>query len=168
MDVFHFFENKLNCNVITNLVIKLLASDKRIATAESCTGGMISTLLTSIPGSSNWFEGGVVAYSNDVKEKVLKVAPTLLAKYGAVSEETARSMATGVRNLLDVDYSLAVTGIAGPGGATEDKVTGTVCFAWDVEGNVTSDTKIFIGTRKDVRIKSAWEALNGLLERAYR
>lgn len=101
----------------------------RVAVAESCTGGLVSHRLTNVPGSSAYFLGGVVAYSNAAKESQLGVRPDTLACYGAVSEETAREMAIGVRLRFGADVALAVTGIAGPAGGTPEKPLGTVCFA---------------------------------------
>ena len=165
MDIFNALKTGKRIETITDLVARLISMEKMMGTAESCTGGLVSSLLTSIPGSSQWFKGGIVAYSNEIKESILRVDPCILDKYGAVSEETAQAMATGARAVLDVDCTLAVTGIAGPGGATAEKAVGTVCFAWDVNGEVTSCTRLFPGPRNSVRIESAWEALSGLLER---
>ena len=150
---------------LSELIIKLLALGKSLGTAESCTGGMISALLTSEPGSSDWFKGGIVAYSHTVKERVLGVPPETLKQFGAVSEETARAMATGARKLLAVECALAVTGIAGPGGGTPEKEVGTVCFGWDIEGIVTSSTCKFTGSRHEVRVLSVNQAIRGLLGR---
>ena len=158
-------ENFDNLDSLAKLVARLISLQKMMGTAESCTGGLVSCLLTSIPGSSQWFKGGIVAYSNEIKESILKVDPCLLQKYGAVSEESAQAMAKGARVALDVYCALAVTGIAGPEGGSAEKPVGTVCFAWDVNGKVTSCTKIFPGPRNSVRIESAWAALFGLLKR---
>ena len=105
---------------------------RTVATAESCTGGYIAHLLTSIPGSSHYFTGSVVSYDNAVKQKVLHVAPDTLAATGAVSEETVKEMVTGALSLLDTDYAVAVSGIMGPDGGTTDKPVGTV---WIAVGN---------------------------------
>lgn len=108
-------------------LIKLLESKNlKISCAESCTGGLISKLLTDIPGSSNVFLGGVCSYSNEVKENLLKVRHETLEKYGAVSKETAEQMANGVLNLIGSDIAISTTGIAGPGGATSTKPVGLV------------------------------------------
>jgi nicotinamide-nucleotide amidase len=100
-----------------------------LATAESCTGGLIGSLLTDVSGSSDYYLGGVIAYSNQVKEHILGVQPEVLATAGAVSQETALQMAHGVRHLLGADFALAVTGIAGPTGATPGKPVGLVYIA---------------------------------------
>ncbi len=164
MDIFDAVRAGKNIETITKLVVRLVSLEKMMGTAESCTGGLVASLLTSIPGSSQWFKGGIVAYNNEVKEKILKVDPQILERYGAVSEETAQAMAKGARSALMVDCALAVTGIAGPDGGTPDKEVGTVCFAWDINGKITSYTKHYSGPRNTVRIESAWEALAGLLK----
>jgi nicotinamide-nucleotide amidase len=108
----------------------LLAKHKKtVATAESCTGGYVAHLITSIPGSSAYFLGGVVSYDNTIKKNVLDVNPDVLANYGAVSEETVRQMANGVKQLMHTDYSIAISGIMGPGGGSEEKPVGTVWIA---------------------------------------
>ena len=109
--------------------ILLTKHEKTVATAESCTGGYVAHLITSIPGSSAYFLGGVVSYDNTIKKNVLGVNPEILANYGAVSEETVRRMANGVKQLMQTDYSIAISGIMGPGGGTEEKPVGTVWIA---------------------------------------
>ena len=162
MDIFTPFNHEYK-NFVARLAARLTSSGKMMGTAESCTGGLIAALLTSVPGSSNWFKGSVVAYSNEVKEKVLGADPVILEKHGAVSEETAIAMAGGARKLLNVYCALAVTGIAGPGGGTPEKEVGTVCFAWDLKGELSSETEKFTGSREQVREKAARHALDGLL-----
>ena len=108
-----------------------------IATAESCTGGRLAAALNALPGSSSYYLGSVVAYANDVKQQVLGVEQDTLAQHGAVSEQTVREMAEGVRRLMHTDYAIATSGIAGPDGGTEDKPVGTVWIAWATpEGTV--------------------------------
>lgn len=108
-----------------------------IATAESCTGGRLAAALNALPGSSAYYQGSVVAYANEVKEQVLGVEHDTLMQYGAVSEQTVREMAEGVRRLMHTDYAIATSGIAGPDGGTEDKPVGTVWIAWATpEGTV--------------------------------
>lgn len=109
--------------------ILLAKQGKTVATAESCTGGYVSHLITSIPGSSAYFAGGVVSYANSIKESVLRVDPDILNTYGAVSEETVRQMANSVKELMKTDYAIAISGIMGPGGGTEEKPVGTVWIA---------------------------------------
>jgi nicotinamide-nucleotide amidase len=108
----------------------LLAKNLTIGTAESCTGGLVAHRLTSVPGSSGYFRGSIVAYHNDIKQEELGVKTETLAQYGAVSEATVREMAEGARRRLGVDVAVATSGIAGPGGATETKKVGTVCLAY--------------------------------------
>lgn len=116
---------------------------KTISTAESCTGGNIAHMLTSVPGSSFYYRGSVVAYANDVKSELLKVPHSLLEKYGAVSKEVAESMAAGARDLLKSDYSVATTGIAGPDGGSDAKPVGTVCIAVASEKGTLSEKHVF-------------------------
>jgi nicotinamide-nucleotide amidase len=115
---------------IENVIGQLLNErDQTLATAESCTGGYVSHLITKVPGSSQYFKGGVVSYSNEVKISELGVNPDTLAAYGAVSEQTVIEMAEGVRNRLQTDYGIAASGIAGPDGGTEEKPVGTIWIA---------------------------------------
>lgn len=144
----------------------LAERELRLATAESCTGGLIAGAVTDIAGSSGWFERGFITYSNEAKQDMLGVKPQTLASYGAVSEQTAREMAEGALEHSPADLSIAVTGIAGPGGATQDKPVGTVCFAWARRGQPTlSETRRFAGDRAAVRAHTADHALEILLSR---
>ncbi len=113
------------------------------AAAESCTGGMILSRLTAIAGSSSVVEGGVVSYSNCVKEKVLGVKSETLLSFGAVSEETAAQMAEGVKKITGADIAVSVTGIAGPDGGSDEKPVGTVCFGISTENKTKTETKHF-------------------------
>lgn len=137
---------------IHELARRLLAKHWCMATAESCTGGGIAYALTQIPGSSDWFECGLVTYSNAAKHELLGVSLDLIAKHGAVSEAVAVAMATGVIARYPVDVSVAVTGIAGPGGGSVDKPVGTVWFAW-AGREITTQTRLmhFDGDRQAVR-----------------
>jgi nicotinamide-nucleotide amidase len=137
------------------------------ATAESCTGGLVAGAITDVAGSSGWFDRGFVTYSNDAKESMLGVPRALLEAHGAVSEETARAMADGALAHSRADVAVAITGIAGPGGATPGKPVGTVCFAFARRGAATrSFTRRLAGDRADVRAASVDIALEGLLRLA--
>ena len=145
---------------------RLLEHGLMIATAESCTGGMVAAALTDIAGSSNWFERGFVTYSNEAKAEVLAVPPETIADHGAVSEAVARAMADGALLESRAQLAVAVTGIAGPGGAVPGKPVGTVCFAWAQQGVPTaSETMHFDGDRAAVRSRSVAHALGGALLR---
>ncbi|MFC3124751.1 CinA family protein [Pseudoroseomonas globiformis] len=138
-----------------------------IATAESCTGGLVSAALTAVPGSSSTLLAGFVTYSNEAKESMLGVPASVLAEFGAVSEAVARAMAEGALDRSSADVSVAITGIAGPGGATADKPVGLVHFAAAKRGGDTvARHHVFAGDRDAVRSASLVEALNLLLEAA--
>lgn len=143
----------------------LLQSHLRLVTAESCTGGWIAKCCTDLPGSSAWFEGGIVSYSNTIKQNQLAVSSDTLQKYGAVSEATAREMVTGARQLFNADVALAVSGIAGPDGGSAEKPVGTVCFAWADSQNTLSETFIFDGDRDAVRRQAVFMAMQGLIQK---
>jgi nicotinamide-nucleotide amidase len=143
---------------------RLKAKKRLLVSAESCTGGWVAQVVTSIPGSSAWFERGFVTYSNAAKRELLGVKAATLKKHGAVSEETAREMARGALARSKGNLALAVTGIAGPGGGSRDKPVGTVCFAWVYKKQLRSETRRFPGGRESVRRKSVVRALQGVLE----
>ena len=143
---------------------RLKTKKRRLVSAESCTGGWVAQAITSIAGSSAWFERGFVTYSNAAKRELLGVKATTLRKYGAVSEQTAREMARGALARSKGNLALAVTGIAGPGGGSPDKPVGTVCFAWIHRRKLRSATRRFSGNRESVRRKSVIRALEGVLE----
>ncbi len=137
-----------------------------VAVAESCTGGPLAGALTSGAGSSAWFERGFVTYSNQAKIEMLDVDGDTLETYGAVSEEVAREMAEGALIESRAQIAVAITGIAGPGGATPGKPVGTVCFGWaEGDGAVQVETLRFDGDRAAVRQKSVQHAIGGLLLR---
>jgi nicotinamide-nucleotide amidase len=136
----------------------------RLATAESCTGGWIAKVLTDAAGSSQWFDGGIVAYSNAAKTALLGVPTAILAAHGAVSEETVRAMAEGARDRFGAQLAVAVSGIAGPTGGTPDKPVGTVHFAWAVAGRVTGARRVFAGGRESVRRQTVALALERLVD----
>jgi nicotinamide-nucleotide amidase len=135
----------------------------RLATAESCTGGWIAKVMTDVPGSSQWFDGGVVAYSNAAKTGLLWVSSDVLAAHGAVSEEVVMAMADGARSRFGADLAVAVSGIAGPGG-TADKPVGMVHFAWAAPSGITGARRIFAGSRESVRRQTVALALERLVE----
>jgi nicotinamide-nucleotide amidase len=136
-----------------------------LATAESCTGGLIATVVTATAGSSGWFERGFVTYSNESKVESLGVSPATLARRGAVSEETAQEMAAGALAHSHADVAVAITGIAGPGGGSDDKPVGTVCLAWsERRGAQTVKTRHFRGGRESVRRQTVVAAIKKLIE----
>lgn len=142
----------------------LVARGARVATAESCTGGWVAQCLTAIAGSSVWFERGFVTYSNAAKEASLGVEAKTLATFGAVSEETAAAMAEGTLAHADATFSVGITGIAGPGGATPGKPVGTVCFGFGQAGAPPITRRlVFPGDRRAVRAGAVAFALRGLL-----
>ena len=147
----------------------LLRSGRYAVTAESCTGGWIAKAMTDIAGSSGWFAEGFVTYSNDAKMRRLGVPRAVLEKSGAVSQPTARAMALGALKRSGAQIAVAVTGIAGPGGAVPGKPVGTVWLAWAVKRprtiHVTAELKHFRGDRETVRRKTVRAALLGLLSR---
>lgn len=150
----------------TQVGADLLDAERRLVTAESCTGGWVAKLLTDIAGSSAWYDGGVVVYSNVLKQSLLGVRPSTLASHGAVSEATAREMAIGALETLGGHISLSVTGIAGPAGAQPGKPVGTVWFGWawkegdEIETRVAMET--FSGDREAIRRQSVARALREL------
>lgn len=143
---------------------RLKSAGAMLVTAESCTGGWVAQALTSIAGSSEWFERGFVVYSNDAKREMLGVRAETLSQHGAVSEETAREMAGGALERSRGTLALAVTGVAGPGGGSAEKPVGMVCFAWaGKDGDLRSETRNFRGDRESVRRQSVIHALEGVL-----
>jgi nicotinamide-nucleotide amidase len=138
-----------------------------LATAESCTGGWVAQVVTSVSGSSEWFERGFVTYSNDAKRDMLGVRAATLERHGAVSEETAREMAAGALAASRAHVAVAITGVAGPTGGTPGKPVGMVCLAWAVRrGAVESTTRRFGGDREAVRRESVVLGLQGVIDRA--
>jgi len=134
------------------------------ATAESCTGGLVSGAITDIAGSSAWFDRGFVTYTNEAKQDLLGVAEATLREHGAVSETTARAMAEGALARSLGHLAVAVTGIAGPSGGSPEKPVGMVCFAWAGKGlPTTAITRYFPGGRADVRRAAIVAALEGLI-----
>lgn len=134
--------------------------------AESCTGGLLSSILTDVPGASAWYVGAVVSYANDVKRQVLGVPQEILDTKGAVSRETVLAMVRGARHVLGADVAVAVSGVAGPAGGTPQKPVGTVWLAWEGPDGGAVKCFRFDGDRQAVRLQSVREALTGLLELA--
>lgn len=136
----------------------------RLATAESCTGGLVAAACTAVAGSSDWFERGWVSYSNEAKSSLLGVPEALFAQHGAVSEPVALAMANGALRAAPVQLAVAVTGIAGPGGAVPGKPVGTVWLAWAAaDGPAVARCHRFDGDRAAVRMQAVQAALDGLL-----
>jgi nicotinamide-nucleotide amidase len=153
-------------NLAERLGCLLVERGEWLAAAESCTGGWLAQSVTAIAGSSTWFDRGFVTYSNAAKVEMLGVSEGSLERHGAVSEAVARAMAQGVLDYSRADWSVAITGIAGPGGGSAEKPVGTVCFAWaQRDGGCEACTAHFSGDRAAVREQSVRFALNGLLVR---
>lgn len=152
------FESKVISRQIGDI---LYASGLTIGTAESCTGGRISEAIIAIPGSSDYYKGGIVAYTDEVKERILGVPHEILEEYTAVSEEVARQMVLGTINTIDVDFAIASTGYAGPGGGTKDNPVGTIWLAYGNKEEVRTfkltedfgrDINLAIATNKAIRL----------------
>ncbi|MEO0294080.1 MAG: CinA family protein [candidate division WOR-3 bacterium] len=156
---------------VINLVLEvgeLLRKKKwTISVAESCTGGLLGSFLTSIPGSSDYFKGGIIAYSNEIKEKLLSVSSETLRKFGAVSEEVVKEMAFGVKRILRTEVGLSISGIAGPSGGTKEKPVGTVVLGVDIPGKTVTNIVHLKGERNKIRREASLkilEILKSLLE----
>jgi nicotinamide-nucleotide amidase len=152
-------------DVITQLAARLTSLQWMMATAESCTGGLMAARCTDLAGSSRWFERGFVTYSNAAKTELLGVNPDLIAAEGAVSEAVARAMALGAVYRTPAKVSIAVTGIAGPDGGSTDKPVGTVWFAWCIDGQVSAQIQHLDGDRSSIRAAAVHWGLQGLLQR---
>ena len=152
-------------NTIKALADALRARGWCLATAESCTGGLVSAACTELSGSSEWFERGFVTYSNAAKTEMLGVSAALIEAHGAVSEPVARAMAEGAVHHSSAQVTLSITGVAGPKGGSVDKPVGTVCFAWATPAGVVSERLHLSGDRAAVRQAAAEHALRGLLQR---
>lgn len=136
-----------------------------LATAESCTGGLLSSLFTQISGSSQWFEGAIVSYSNRAKQHLLGVPEQILSKYGAVSKETALAMAQGIHNQFNTQLGIAITGIAGPGGGSQEKPVGLVHFGFYIEQYSWAVECIFSGNRLEIQQQAALFAIDEIYSR---
>ena len=149
------------------LAEQLRTKNLKITLAESCTGGLLAAQLTDLSHASQWFDRGFVTYSNEAKTELIGVSPTLIENHGAVSEEVAQAMARGALRNSRAQVSIAITGIAGPGGGTAHKPVGMVCFAWEIAHkgliNIHSKTKQFSGDRQMVREQACVFALQELL-----
>jgi len=142
---------------------RLKGANAVLVTAESCTGGWVAQVITSVAGSSAWFDRGFITYSNAAKRELLGVRAETLAQHGAVSEETAREMALGALARSQGSVAVSVTGVAGPAGGTKEKPVGTVCFAWARTDGVHAETRRFSGDRESVRKQSVIRALEGVM-----
>ena len=133
--------------------------------AESCTGGLLSQSIVSVPGSSAWFGCSFITYSNISKQKILGVSKDSLKTFGAVSEEVVKEMVTGALDESHADLGIAISGIAGPGGGTDERPVGTVCVAWKLKGSETiKSTFLFEGNRNEVRYQTVITGLEGAIE----
>jgi nicotinamide-nucleotide amidase len=151
--------------LVTSLATELVQRRLMLATAESCTGGLIAAACTEISGSSAWFERGFVTYSNAAKTELLGVPATMIGAQGAVSEAVACAMASGALARSRAAYAVAVTGVAGPTGGSADKPVGTVWLAWATPRGVQAEHHHFPGDRAAVRLATMQRALAGLLQR---
>lgn len=152
-------------SLVQTLAERLQARGWQMATAESCTGGLIAAACTELAGSSAWFDRGFVTYSNQAKTDLLGVDADLIAAHGAVSEPVARAMAEGALQRAGVQIAVAVTGIAGPTGGTPDKPVGTVWLAWAGQGMHTRAVRVcFDGDRARIRAQTCEAALSGLIQ----
>lgn len=149
----------LDTSVLEDFHKVALETGITIGTAESCTGGLVGKMLTDLGGSSGYYQGGVISYANAVKEQVLGVSSETLATYGAVSEETAKEMVEGVFRVLRTDYAIATTGIAGPGGGSQEKPVGLVYIGIGTPRRITVYKEIFIGDRTSIRKSVAERAI---------
>ena len=149
--------------LLQQIAAALLARKQTLATAESCTGGLLGGACTRLPGSSAWYLGGIIAYSNALKTRLLDVKAALLAAHGAVSPETAKAMADGARAKTGADYVLAITGIAGPDGGTKEKPVGLVFIALAGPTGTQAFEHRFSGSRSEIRAVVVETALRHLL-----
>lgn len=148
---------------IAEIATYLTNKKLKLATVESCTGGGLSYVFTNLPGSSNWFELGLITYSNEAKIQLVGVDEKTIANFGAVSEQTAIQMVDGLLAKYSVDIGISVTGIAGPDGGSEEKPIGTVWIAWKIKGkNTITNVYHFQGDRKSIREQSILAAIKGL------
>ncbi len=153
------------CELVKTVAEVLSSVEMDLATAESCTGGWVAKVLTDVPGSSIYFDRGFVTYSNQSKNEMLGVREETLLLHGAVSREIVKEMAKGALELSTASMSLAVSGIAGPTGGTENKPVGTVCFAWMIRGDVpVAETMYYEGDRDSIRRQAVIHSLEGVIK----
>ncbi|MCB8748140.1 CinA family protein [Rhodoferax sp. U2-2l] len=152
--------SQLTVGLLADVLVK---KHWQLATAESCTGGLIAAACTDLAGSSDWFERGFVTYSNAAKTELLGVAPQLIEQHGAVSEAVVRAMAAGALTHSQAQVAVAVTGIAGPGGGSAAKPVGTVWLGWATPAGITSEVQHFGGDRAAVRTATVHHALTRLV-----
>jgi len=143
---------------------RLIERGFTIATAESCTGGLIGDIITNVPGASRYFLGGIIAYSNEIKIRMLRVKRETIEQHGAVSEQCAREMVAGITHLFHADMGIATTGIAGPGGGTDEKPVGLVYIAIDLQGKISVRRYLFNGNRGKIKRKIAEQAIRDAIE----
>lgn len=148
--------------ITQQLAEQLLAKNKSVVTAESCTGGGIAYAFTELAGSSAWFERGFVTYSNEAKIDSIGVSADIIERYGAVSEQTVQAMVVGALEHSLAEFAIAVSGVAGPAGGSEDKPVGTVWFAWGNKETQQTSLRIFSGDRHQVREQAIEFAIQGL------
>ena len=141
----------------------LISTNLTLAAAESCTGGMVSEIITSVPGASKYFLASCVTYSYDSKTNLIGVSKETLMQHGAVSIETAAEMASGIRKVTGADIGISTTGIAGPDGGTDLKPVGTVCFGVDYKGRIITKKEVFKGDRDSIRKQSSAYVLDLLI-----
>ena len=155
-----------NLEILSADLGALLQKNKMFFTsAESCTGGLLSQSIVSVPGSSAWFGCSFITYSNISKQKILGVSKDTLKTFGAVSEEVVKEMVTGALDESHADLGIAISGIAGPGGGTDERPVGTVCVAWKLKGSETiKSTFLFEGNRNEVRYQTVITGLEGAIE----
>ena len=157
--------NSLTKNdILCHVANELIANRVSVATGESCTGGLLSSVLTDIPGSSAYFLGGVTSYSNEAKITLLGVDTKTIEEYGAVSKETALEMVKGIEKIFRSDISVAVTGIAGPGGSTSVKPVGLVFISFASKGSYVVKEFNFVGNRSEIKEQTVRAALIGIKE----
>lgn len=154
--------------IVNKIATSLIKANKKLTVAESCTGGWVAKVLTDLVGSSDWFERGFVTYSNQAKNEMLGVKKSTLENHGAVSQETVAEMAEGALKNSHADFSLSISGIAGPGGGSKEKPVGLVWFSWAVKENnsprvLVTEQRVFDGERESVRYQSVEFVLTELI-----